>query len=158
MRPEIKMKNRAVSCFVLRHLEDEWQVLLLKRVGEPLDGEWCQVAGRLEDNETAWEAAVRELKEETGLKPERLYSADICEQFYVAHADAISIVPVFVAFVDRGQKVTLNEEHSQYKWMSLAEAELEMPFRSQRRTLRTVWSDFTEHKPSEHLRIEIPGN
>ena len=158
MRPEIEIKSRAVSCFVLRHLEDEWQVLMLKRVGEPLDGEWCQVAGRLEDNETAWEAAMREVAEETSLTPDRLYSANLCEQFYSAFADAILLVPVFVAFVGPGKKVTLNEEHSDYKWMSLAEAEMVLPFQSQVRTFRTVWADFTEHKPNEHLRIEIPEN
>ena len=109
MKPEIPIRARAMSCFVLRCIEEEWQVLLLKRVGEPLDGEWCQVAGRLEKGETAWQGILRELKEETGLTPDRFYSGDICEQFYNAFADVITLIPVFVAYIDRNCQIRLNE-------------------------------------------------
>lgn len=155
MKNEVKLKSRAVSCFALRKLNEEWQVLILRRVGEPLDGEWCQVAGRLEADETAWAAALRELKEETALVPDRFYSGDICEQFYVARADAIVILPVFVAYIESGQKVVLNEEHSEFRWMTLGEALAALPFRSQRKTLKEVWAGFVEEHPHEHLSIKM---
>lgn len=46
--------------------------------------------------------------EETNLASKRLYSADICEQFYEADRDAISILPVFVGFVDADATVVIN--------------------------------------------------
>ncbi len=84
---------------------------------DSLVGAWCQVAGGLEEGETAWQAALREITEETGLTPQRFYSGDICEQFYEPERDCISIFPVFVAFVDPTAWVTLNNEHSAYQWL-----------------------------------------
>lgn len=133
------------------------RVLIMKRVGDPLDGEWFQVAGRLEDGETAWAAALRELDEETSLKPKSFYAAEVCEQFYSHEADAIMLMPVFVAFVDEAAQVVLNDEHSEFKWMSLMEAKATIPFPGQRRILAQVWEDFVENEPTELLRIPLPG-
>lgn len=83
-----------------------------------LIGEWCQIAGGIEDGEKAWEAALREVQEETGLKCDRLYSADICEQFYEADRDSISMLPVSVGFVDAKAAVIINDEHSEFQWVS----------------------------------------
>ena len=96
-------------------------MLLLRRTRPPV-GAWCQIAGRIEDGEKAWQAALRELREETGIRPEKLYSADICEQFYEAGRDAITVAPVFVAIVDKSATVSLNHEHSAYRWVSFDEA------------------------------------
>ncbi|TNE57515.1 MAG: NUDIX domain-containing protein [Alphaproteobacteria bacterium] len=156
MKPEIPVRSRAMSCFVLRLEGGEPQVLLLKRIGAPLDGEWCQVAGRLEKGEKAWEGVLRELREETGLAPDRFYSGDICEQFYNAFADVITLIPVFVAWIDRPQRVTLNEEHSEYGWFTLEEALTRLPFQSQRQTLQTVWQGFVACEPTQHLAIPLP--
>lgn len=71
----------------------------------PLAGIWCQIARKVEGGETAWQAALRELYEETGLAPDAFYSADICEQFYEADRDAITVAPVFVAFIDSAAEV-----------------------------------------------------
>lgn len=68
---------------ILREAGDAHEVLLLRRNGS-LAGEWCQIAGAIEAGETAWQAALREVEEETGLRPSRFYSADIYEQFYEA--------------------------------------------------------------------------
>ena len=97
------------------------------------DREWCQVAGGIEDGETAWQTAVRELFEETGLKPNALYSDDICEQFYEPDRDAITMAPVFVAFVDASATVVLNHKHSDYRWVSFQEAIEMVAFGGQRR-------------------------
>jgi dATP pyrophosphohydrolase len=138
----------------VRRLGDTHQVLLLKRTGT-LAGEWCQIAGKIEEGEKAWEAALRELGEETGLKPIELYSADICEQFYEAHSDAITIVPVFVAFVGSETHVLLNHEHSEFRWVSFDEALEMVPFAGQRCVLRHVEREFTERQPSRHLKIDL---
>lgn len=41
-------------------------------------------------------SSASEVAEETGLTCSRLYSAELCEQFYEAERDAISIFPVFL--------------------------------------------------------------
>jgi 8-oxo-dGTP pyrophosphatase MutT (NUDIX family) len=44
------------------------QVLLLERVKEPFRGHWVAPGGKLEPGESPAECAVRELREETGLR------------------------------------------------------------------------------------------
>ena len=118
---EIPIRSFLASLVAVRETEARHEVLLLKRT-QTLIGEWCQVAGSIEEGETAWQTALRELDEETGLQPNALYSADTCEQFYEADRDAITIAPVFVAFIDNAATVTLNHEHSEYRWVSFGEA------------------------------------
>ena len=152
--PEIPIRAFIVSLVAVRHRREQHQVLLLKRT-QSLAGEWCQIAGKLEEGETAWQAALRELKEETELEPETFYSADICEQFYEADRDAISLAPVFLAFVKPDAQVTLNHEHSAYRWVSFDEAFEMVAFGGQRKVLRWIEEEFIQRKPSKHLLIRV---
>ena len=152
--PEISLRAFLVSIVVLRKIESNFEVLLLKRT-QNLAGEWCQVAGKIEENETAWQAAVRELAEETALIPELFYSADINEQFYEAARDSITIAPVFVALVDPSAEVILNEEHSDYRWSGFDEAMELVTFGGQRHVLRWIEAEFVKRVPSKHLLIDI---
>lgn len=151
--PDIPIRAFIISLVAMRQVEGRPEVLLLKRT-DTLAGEWCQVAGKLEEGETAWQAALRELHEETGLTPTTFYSADICEQFYEPDRDSITMAPVFLAYVDPQATVTLNEEHSDYRWVSIAEAIDMVPFGGQRRVLRWIEDEFINRSPSKHLLIE----
>lgn len=152
--PEIPIRAFIVSLFAIRRTDAGWQVLLMKRAGS-LEGAWCQIAGRLEEGETAHEAALRELKEETGLTPQKLFSADICEQFYEADRNAITIAPVFLAIIDAADKVRLNEEHSEFSWLSFDQACDLVDFGGQRRCLRWIEDEFVKRAPSRHLIIDL---
>lgn len=154
--PDIPIRAFLVALVAVRRTASGHQVLLLERT-ETLVGEWCQVAGKIEEGETAWQAALRELQEETGLTPERLYSADISEQFYEADRDAITVAPVFVAFVNEQADVTLNSEHSAFQWVSFADAMELVPFGGQRRVLRWIEEEFIRRKPHAHLLIDFGG-
>ncbi len=46
------------------------RILLIRRGREPFKGEWGVPGGRIEDDETAEQCLVREMKEETGLDVE----------------------------------------------------------------------------------------
>lgn len=150
--PEIQIRAFLASLVAIRKTADRHEVLLLKRT-QSLAGTWCQVAGSIEEGETAWQTALRELAEETGLHPQALYSADTCEQFYEAHRDSITIAPVFVAFIDPAAEVTLNHEHSAYCWVPFGEAIEMVAFGGQRRVLRWIEEEFVKRRPSKHLLI-----
>lgn len=149
----IPIRAAAISVVIIRRSGKAAEVLLLERC-DTLVGEWCQITGGLEPDETAWQGALREVREETGLIPDPFYSANICEQFYVPAQDSILTVPVFVGFVGMDAKVVLNHEHSDFGWFSFKSARALVPFSGQRRVLKQVKRNFVKHVPSLHLRIE----
>ena len=152
---EIPIRSFAVSVVVVRKSGGESEVLLLRRT-RSLAGEWCQIAGAMEAGETAWEAALREVKEETGLRPVALYSADICEQFYEADRNAISLLPVFVGFARADDDVQLNAEHNEFRWATFDEALRMVPFAGQRNVLAHIRREFIDREPSRWLLIPMP--
>ncbi len=87
-------------------------------------GAWQTVGGHIEERrgETAWQAAVREAHEETGLPVQRWFRIDRPETFYNPESDSIEFVPSFVALVDRDAAPTLSDEHCAWRWASPSEA------------------------------------
>ena len=148
----VEIRCYGISAIVMRRTGAGNRVLMLRRA-TTLAGEWCQVAGKIEAGETAWQAAVREIREETHLIPARLYSAETLEQFYEIDNDAIWVAPVFVAFVDAAQEVRLNEEHSEYRWVPFRKAISMVPFPGQKRVLRHVRRVFAGGMPTPRLQI-----
>ena len=103
-----------VIVYVVRQFPDERKVLFLKRNGGQHSGAWWPVAGTPEAGEAPQQTAVRELGEETGLSPRRLFSFGM----EIPHADSSKALVTFVAFVDQATPVTLNYEHSDYRWLT----------------------------------------
>lgn len=153
---EIPIRSFGVSLFVLRISGGETQVLLMERA-DSLIGAWCQIAGSLEDGETAWQGALREMREETGLTPTQLFSGDICEQFYEPKRECITIFPIFVAYVPENAEVMLNHEHSAFQWVSFAQAREMVSFSGQRRSMLEIEAEFVHRIPSPHLEIPLPA-
>lgn len=152
-RGQVPIVAHAAAVYPIRRHEDGWRVLLLARTDAKLRGAWCNVAGGIEPGETAWQAALRELREETGLEPERLYSADTCEQYYDARRECIVITPVFVAFIGPDARVVLDHEHSDHRWASFEQARELVRFSGQRSMLRHVREEFTEREPNDFLLV-----
>jgi len=113
------------------------------------------VSGRIEHGEKGWEAALREIKEETGLTPDRFYSANTLEAFYEVNQNCINLIPVFVGFIDTGKEVQLSHEHSEYKWITADEAKDYLVFSHQEDMLRTIERLFVRSKPNPMLEIKL---
>jgi 8-oxo-dGTP pyrophosphatase MutT (NUDIX family) len=143
-----------VSLYVARRTPQGPRWLLLRRSADakPYPGVWQQVTGGLEPNEQAHQAALRELREETGLEARELYSADSLEMFFESSTQSIWLTPVFLAIVDSDQ-VSLCCEHDSFEWLCGAQAQQKVPFRQQRQTLAMLEEEFFESQPNEHLRI-----
>lgn len=149
----LSLRCRMVSVVVLRGTGDGTRMLVARRAGAYLHAAWSYIAGHVAEGESGWQAALRELREETGLIPEEFYATSFCEQFYSAQADCVEIVPAFVAPVASDATVHLNKEHSAFRWVTLEEAAGLLPFGSQRELLRYVQHEFIECAPSQYLRI-----
>jgi dATP pyrophosphohydrolase len=109
--------------YVLRGADREIECLLLRRAaGGRCPGSWETVHGHIEAGETPAEAAARELLEETGLTPEKLYNLSRVETFYQHRLDEVALVPVFAAFVPREAAVTTGGEHDRFEWLPPVDA------------------------------------
>jgi len=148
----IPINSSVAAMVVLSEREGEMRILLMKRAKE---GFWCHVAGSIEAGETAWQTALRELQEETGLRAETLYTAEHLEQFYEAGRNVITIVPAFLCFVDSDAEVQLNDEHLDYRWCTLEEALELTGFPNQHSLYQHVWRYFVEREPNPRMRIDL---
>jgi dATP pyrophosphohydrolase len=101
----------------------EW--LVLRRApGRSDAGRWRHVGGKVRPGEAAWEAALRELAEETGWRPgaglEAAWALPSVNAFYEWAEDRVVLAPAFAARV-RGEPV-LDDEHDAWAWHPAEEA------------------------------------
>ena len=96
----------------------ENKYLLMKRSEEnSSSGQWTFPGGKIENGENPEAAALRELKEETGLNGELLETGET----YIGEGE-LGYWKIFPSHVEVNEKeVELNHEHSDYKWISLEE-------------------------------------
>lgn len=98
-------------------LEHSGKILLLHRA-ETKDhgaGEWEPISGRMEQGETPEEAAIREIKEETGLDAEIIRPFDTF--FFVRKPSNEELVGITFCAKAFSDAVNLSEEHDEYKWV-----------------------------------------
>jgi 8-oxo-dGTP pyrophosphatase MutT (NUDIX family) len=112
-----------VDLYVLRGAGASLECLVLRRApGGRCPGSWETVHGHIEPGETPAQAAVRELEEETGLSPLKLYNLSRVEAFYQHARDQVSLIPVFAAFVPGDIRVRLGPEHDRFEWLPATKA------------------------------------
>ena len=146
-----KIKVRVVDCYIFNQTGKDIHYLLLKRNKNRIyEHLWQGVAGKIEKDETAWQAAIRELKEETSLKPFSMFAVDHISTFYESHQDRVNLVPVFGIEV-KDKKVILSEEHIDYEWLSFKDAYERLPWNGQKKGLSIV-NDMITSKDDERLR------
>ncbi len=148
----IPIRSIIVSAVLLSEADGQAKILLMKRVKGQF---WSHIAGKIELAETASQAIVREIFEETGIQVKQLYSADYLEQFYEASANVIELIPVFAVYCAEDQAVVLNDEHTEYGWFSLDQAVEKAEFGGQRLLYQYLWDNFVQRRPSDLLKINI---
>jgi 8-oxo-dGTP pyrophosphatase MutT (NUDIX family) len=127
-----------VDVYVLRPLKPEWRVLALQRALDTrCPTSWETVHGRLEPGEEPEEAAVRELREETGLTVDRLYNVTV-QPFYLHKSHTVQLAVVFAAFVAEPATVVLGDEHQAHAWLSIAEVLDRFAWPRERAALREI--------------------
>ena len=112
------------------------EVLVLRRApGLRSPGTWESVHGHIDAGETPVAAARRELKEETGLEPARLYNLSRVEAFYLHRRDLVALIPAFCAIVPAEAAVRVSEEHDRSEWVNPEEAARRFAWPREKRAL-----------------------
>lgn len=119
------------SVLIVIYAENTKHALMLQRRDDPAF--WQSVTGSLEQNETPYQAALREVREETGIDiaAENLNLIDCCEsikfeifpQFRYKYAPNVTHCTEhwFLLPLPRECEPVLSE-HSAYRWMSVEQA------------------------------------
>lgn len=146
---------KLLSNYIELHVSYNNKFLLLKRspYSTIYPGKWQMITGGIEDNEPTKEAIIRELREETGLLPKHIFIVPRVNMFYLQFHDAVCLTPVFLAFVN-SDKVTISNEHTEYKWVSYEEALDLIHWENQKESLRIIQNYLSDLKLYEKL-IEI---
>jgi dATP pyrophosphohydrolase len=127
-----------VDVYVIRPYRPEWLVLALQRgPNTRCPASWETVHGRIEAGETPENAAVREVREETGLAVDRLYSIT-CQPFYLHSIGVVQMAVVFAAFVLEDSDVRLGDEHVRHEWLTLPDAATRFTWPREREALSHI--------------------
>ena len=151
---EIKMNNVKVSvvdCHIVYWEGDIPQFLTIKRSPEeryPLI--WQCVTGGINTNERAYQTAVRELKEETGLYPEKMWTIDRVNNYYDPKYDSVFLIPIFGIEV-KSKDVKLSSEHIDYFWGSKDKVKNKLLWNQQKMGLENFYQMLT----SEPKKLEL---
>lgn len=128
-----------VDLYVVRGAGSTLQFLLLRRAaGGRCPGSWEAVHGHIEPSERPADAATREMLEETGLTPARLYNLSRVESFYQHRLDEVALVPVFAAFVPPEAAVRIGLEHDRYEWLAPPAARARFAWPREQRALDDI--------------------
>ncbi|MFI5210911.1 MAG: NUDIX domain-containing protein [Gemmatimonadales bacterium] len=128
-----------VDVYPVRRGAGGLELLVLRRApGGRCAGSWESVHGHVETGERPADAALRELREESGLRPSALYNLSRVECFYQHRLDEVALVPVFVALVEPEGVAVPGGEHDALEWLSFPRARERLAWPRERRALEDI--------------------
>ncbi|MCL5021352.1 MAG: NUDIX pyrophosphatase [Bacteroidetes bacterium] len=142
---------------VLFRRNPEPEFLVLKRSDDEdiYPGLWQIVSGGIEPGEKAYEAALREVKEETGFRPIGLYNTPLTNTFYFYTNDSVNVSPVFAAEIDPHDTIRLSSEHKDFRWLAKEAAVSLLVWPGQKSAIRIIYDYIVLKSPSREF-MQIP--
>lgn len=127
------MRNEK-SCGAIIFKQEERKILYLLLYGPSY---WGFVKGLVEKEESEEETALRETKEEAGIKVKLLKGfKETIKYMYKFDGELINKEAIFFIAQAEEDKVKISEEHEDFKWMDFQEAIELMRFKNQKEILR----------------------
>lgn len=161
MLAPMKVRFDMVACYIVRPdaAGRSHEFLQLRRApGKFLGGAWSTVRGKIEGDETAWAAALRELREEASLAPDEFYQVDTVDIFYLHGDDTLWHCPGFCALVRRDAEPILNDEHDAVRWVARKDIDDQFLWPGERAQLAELCREILDNgKAKPYLRIQLPA-
>ncbi len=131
--------KKLIDVYIYRVKEKVPEFLLLKRASNKIyANQWRMVGGKVEEGEAYWEAAQRELKEETGLIPVSFWVIPSVNTFYEAKTDQVHQIPAFAAEIAFEDKLRLDDEHTDFTWIAKEQVDEFLAWPEQKRLISTA--------------------
>ncbi len=115
------IEDLPIYCVDIIIKNDQEEYLLIKRNNEPKKGEWWVIGGRVLKGETTKDAAIRKVKQETGLQVRKMEPVGYFELVngenpfglpFKYHAVSV----VYIAIIDDYQKIVLDDQSTGFKF------------------------------------------
>ncbi len=134
-----------VEVFIFKVVGGQKQFLLMKRTIQR-SGFWQPLTGGVENGETACQAVVREVEEETGISIDIAQIVDSGFEFEFSGENKNFLEHVYVVEVDSNIKVCLSDEHDEYEWVSKGVALEMLKWEDDKKGLLAVCEIIYKHK------------
>lgn len=106
------------DCVVFAQVKDQVKVLLIERKDEPCKGMWAIPGGFMNMDETTEEAALRELKEETGIELAKIEQIGAFSKVDRDPRGRVITVAYYV-IIDHEAEAVGQDDAKQAKWFPL---------------------------------------
>lgn len=117
------------------------EVLLIRRGKPPRQGEWSLPGGRIEAGERAVDAALRELREETGVEAELIGLVDVVDGVFPEAGRHYVLIDYAARWLS-GEPVA-GDDAAEARFVTLAEAERLVDWNETRRIIREAAAKIT---------------
>ncbi len=117
------------------------EVLLIRRGRPPRQGEWSLPGGRIEPGERAVDAALRELREETGIEAEIVGLVDVVDGVFPEAGRHYVLIDYAARWLS-GEPVA-GDDAAEARFAALAEAEALVEWSETRRIIRAAAEKIT---------------
>ena len=155
----MNVRHDMVTVFVVRPdaRGASHEILYMRRAASAyMGGTWAVVRGGVNAGEPYLDAALRELREATALRPRELYRLGSIESFYTLAHDTLWHSVPFCAIVSRNDEVRLNSEHDEYRWVHREHALRDSMWASERQVLTDVFHDILDDGVAKpYLRVDV---
>ena len=127
------MEEKSAGIVLFRNISNKNEFLLLNYP----QGHWDFIKGKVEQNETLHETAIRETKEETGISNIKFidgFEESVEYDFRFKNEDIHKKVIFFLAKTSE-KKISLSHEHSDYLWLGYNDALKKTTFKNAKNVL-----------------------
>jgi 8-oxo-dGTP pyrophosphatase MutT (NUDIX family) len=157
----VSVKPDLVECWVFRVGAAGVEILLIRRAAHRIfPGLWQCVTGGIEPGERVPDAALREVREETGLGQADLdafYDLDQVAPFYDEGSDAVVVSAIFAVRVRPDAAPRLSHEHDAMRWVPAAEVPAAVVWPSYAESVRRVSDVLTDPAREPWFRLDAEG-
>jgi 8-oxo-dGTP pyrophosphatase MutT (NUDIX family) len=114
-------------------------------------GIWQIITGKIDANEKAIDAALRELGEETGISPVGFWVVPHVTTFYSHQSDTVNHIPFFAAEAAAETDPRLSPEHDAFEWVNFGETQRRIVWPGQQEGVRIVHQYIVGDEPAAKL-------